>query len=185
MPKQNKVMAKRAYYAAQAVVSDLINDDKCYPDKTSASGSSYRAGFDDGYGYKNCKLWGGEENTGTIESEGDKSVKFKTLFRDKLGLSGNGDTFTTPEGMSWSFSGGTGFSTSSPTSNGLYLVVDVNGSDEPNCSDTALASVTVCADTSIKDFDQFVMRIYTTGKIEIVGDWAEDAVQVNNALVDQ
>ena len=33
IPDQSVLMAKRAYYSIQTVVSDLINDEGCYPDK--------------------------------------------------------------------------------------------------------------------------------------------------------
>lgn len=37
MPNKSTIMAKRVYYTVQTVVSDLINDEACYPDLTSAS----------------------------------------------------------------------------------------------------------------------------------------------------
>ena len=58
MPNQNTIMAKRAYYTVQSAISDLINDEACYPDKTSASvASEKRIGFDDAEGSPNCLDW--------------------------------------------------------------------------------------------------------------------------------
>ena len=68
MPNQNTMMAKRAYYIVQSVVADIINDEACYPDKSSATTADKRLGFDDGYGYSNCTLWGGGAHTETIET---------------------------------------------------------------------------------------------------------------------
>ena len=52
MPDQNALMAKRAFYTTETVISDLLNDPDCYP-KILA-----RAGLDDGMGYTKCSNWG-------------------------------------------------------------------------------------------------------------------------------
>ena len=58
MPDQNAIMAKRAYYTVQNVVSDMINNGECYPDTSKAADDSVRRiGFDDGYYYPNCENW--------------------------------------------------------------------------------------------------------------------------------
>ena len=49
MPNQNTIMAKRAYYTLQTVVSDMLNDEACYPDRTNALDNP-RVGLDDGFG---------------------------------------------------------------------------------------------------------------------------------------
>ena len=41
IPDQNEIMAKKAYYTVQSVVSEMINDGSCYPDQTHAK-RSYR-----------------------------------------------------------------------------------------------------------------------------------------------
>ena len=53
-PNQNILMAKRAYYTVQSIVSELINDNSCYPDKT-ISVSDMRVGFDDYFGMDGCR----------------------------------------------------------------------------------------------------------------------------------
>ncbi len=188
LPNQNTIMAKRAYYAAQTVVADLINSEACYPDKTSAV-SGKRVGFDDGYGYPNCTLWGGENNTGTIETEGDAVTKFKLLFRDKLGLSGSDDKFTTTnDGMDWAFSAAN-FSHAGDGGS-ILLTVDVNGSDKPNCGNGKNYATELgnggddCGDRTA-GFDRFQMTIYGNGKMEIADQWAKDAVKVNKNITEE
>ena len=48
-PDQNALMAKRAFYTTETIISDLLNDSSCYPKILS------RAGLDDGLGYYKCK----------------------------------------------------------------------------------------------------------------------------------
>ena len=191
LPNQNVVMAKRAFYAAQTVVADLINSEACYPDKTS-SVSGKRIGFDDGYGYPNCSLWGGDSNTGTIETEGSSATKFKTLFEDKLGVLPTNntatDSFTTSDGMEWAFRS----PAFSHTGNGgsILLTVDVNGSDKPNCGSgvsyaTELGNAGADCATRTTGFDRFQMKIYGNGKMEIVDQWAQEAVKVNKDITEE
>ena len=188
-------MAKRAYYATQTVVADLINDEACYPDKTSATADSgsKRVGFDDGYGYPNCTLWGGSENTGTIETEGANSTKFMTLFEDKLGVLPNDykpkDTFSTSaDGMEWVFSS-VSFDKAANDGGTAKLTVDVNGSDKPNCGSgvnyaTEFGSGGSDCATRTTGFDRFQMKIYGNGKMEIVDTWAQDAVRINKDITE-
>ncbi len=53
LPNQNTLMAKRAYYAVQTVVAEMINDETCYPDLTTLGAGKRRVGFDDGLAYVN------------------------------------------------------------------------------------------------------------------------------------
>ena len=58
LPDTNAIMAKRAYYAVQNVVSDMINNGDCYPDTSRASSTDLRRlGLEDGYRYPNCVGW--------------------------------------------------------------------------------------------------------------------------------
>lgn len=192
LPNRNVIMAKRAYYAAQTVVADLINSEACYPDKTSAV-SGKRIGFDDGFGYPNCSLWGGDDNTSTIENEGSAATKFKTLFEDKLGVlpsnnSPNDQFTTTNDGMEWSFTS-PAFTTSGDGGS-ILLTVDVNGSDKPNCGSgvdyaTELGNAGTDCATRTTGFDRFQMKIYGNGKMEIVDAWAQDAVKVNKDITEE
>ncbi len=187
IPNQNTIMAKRAYYTVQTIVSELINDEACYPDKTSSI-TDKKVGFDDGAGTANCLKWGEAYING-----GDQNTKFRTLFLDKLGKDavGAGTVFNTDDGMDWVFTS-TNFTTTGTDGGFTYLTVDVNGSDEPNCSNGhsysgEFKSGTDGNCTSRKTgFDRFRMKIYGTGKVQIdSGDkWAIEAVKVNKSLTD-
>ena len=130
IPDQNAIMAKRAYYAVQTIVSDIINDGDCYPDTSKSSSEDLqRIGFDDGYKYPDCKDWKAENDDYYTEDEietledgtevikhrkGDPKeysakVKFITLFKKELDIkdgekttTGN-ETFVTRDGIRWRF----------------------------------------------------------------------------------
>ena len=166
MPNKSTIMAKRVYYTVQTVVSDLINDEACYPDLTSASDTEKRVGFDDGFGYPNCSAWGGTEHTETIDTEGDPNVKFKTLFLDKLGQTDidaaqSNTTFATADGVEWAIHT-TGASGS--YSNKIAGAESCNGRQ--------------------KGFDRFTMAVYADGKIKINENdtWAINAIQVDRNI---
>ncbi len=182
MPNQNTIMAKRAYYTVQSVVSDLINDEACYPDKTSAI-TNPRIGFDDPAGTVNCTKWD-ETHTDTANA----TTKFKTLFEDKLGVSDTAvDSFSTKDGMDWAFSAAN-FSSSADKGGSITLTVDVNGKNDPNCGfSTELGSGNAC-EGKTNGFDRFQMKIYGNGQIDIVNDtnnWAKNAVKVNRNITSE
>lgn len=185
MPSQNKLMAKRAYYAVQTIVGNLLNDEACYPPKSQANTAEARGGFDDGYGYADCYMWGGEKNIEYINIE-DANSKFLTLFVDKLDLKNNTNSvilgsgnstysFTTKDGIVW-----TAQNMNLPHSNSkpyIELVVDLNGDDGPNCKSKADTNGSNCS--SKKDFDRFTIKIHADGRVDIVESWAADAIGIN------
>ena len=194
IPNQNVMMAKRAFYTVQTAVSDLINDSACYPDKTQAPGSERRVGFDDGYGYENC-LWGRDLVTSSIETEGEASSKFATLFYEKIGANDDrteikGDTdsiyVSTKDGMRWNLKGHSYALDSHKqlTDGGFYVVVDVNGSEHgDNCVQKAVnAGWSECS--SGKTPDSFTMVLTEDGQVKVYeGDtWAVEAVKANANL---
>lgn len=167
-PDQNTLMAKRAFYTTETVISDLLNDPHCYPSILAS------AGLDDGIGYDKCEKYAGQP-----ESSENKLI---TLFTDKLDLKGtvNGTTFNTKDGMTWTFSNFK-FATANPNSYAL-LTVDVNGDKEPNCGQSDKSGE--CADSNRKSgFDRFTMKIYARGKVEIEDCWASLAARVDKKLV--
>ena len=182
MPNQNTVMAKRAYYTTQTVIAELINDEACYPDKTSAV-TNPRIGFDDGAGTPNCKKWDDSKKDST-----DATGKFKTLFLDKLGKDGTDDKFETDDGIQWSF---TNFAFASTGDGGsVTLTVDVNGDDKPNCGHkgenyaTELGNGGTTCDAKETGFDRFQMTIKGNGQSAINSNdvWAINAVKVNRNI---
>lgn len=169
MPNQNTIMAKRAFYAMQTIVSDMINDEACYPDKTSSI-SEKRIGFDDGRGYTNCAKWGGSENTGTVDTPGNTDTKFQTIFFDKIGATASGTRYKTPDGITWQYEKINGFSTNIAHYN--RMKIDVNGVG--NGTDS----------TSGNSPDTFYVRIYSDGKLSIENEWALKAVSVSKDITE-
>lgn len=189
LPNRNTLMAKRAYYAVQTIIADMINDEACYPDLTSVKDGDKRVGFDDGYGYANCTKWGGSENTGTINTEGNANTKFSTIFADKLDVSGNVNnagssvTFSTKDGIDWAIHT-PGYGTKNNKNAMTLITVDVNGKDRPNCSPSTNSSKLTGAGSCTginKGYDRFTMGVYADGRIRIdAGDtWATNAINVN------
>lgn len=186
MPNQNTIMAKRAYYTVQSVVSELINDSGCYPDKTSAAETAdRRIGFDDGLGSPNCTKW--DE---TYINSGDANTKFKTLFKDKLGIEDSDDSFENSS-MDWVFSG-VNFTANGTDGGRAYLLVDVNGKDSPNCSnghsysgEFGTGDDASCAGRT-SGFDRFRMEIKGDGRVSISSSdtWAIEAVRVDKNITE-
>lgn len=84
-PNQNIIMAKRAYYTVQSIVSELINDDSCYPDKT-LSVSDPRVGFDDYFGMEACRTTSAE--SGPAPTDASHCLPTNDYTNDKLGWEG-------------------------------------------------------------------------------------------------
>ncbi len=176
MPDQNTIMAKRAYYAIQEVVADLINDDACYPDLT-INDSGARIGFDDEAGHDGCSGW---------TSGSSANSKFQTLFQNRLDGNGSGGSFTTKDKVQWDITFGSGKNTFDGTKDDAEyyanIVVDVNGSTEkPNCGQTTSA----CTDGRTKGYDKFAVKVYADGGLEIVDEWAKAAVGIDKDITNE
>ena len=188
MPDQNALMAKRAYHAVQSVTSSLINNEACYPNLTQAPADEAREGFDDGYGYADCVLWGMSDATSQYINTEDANSKFLTLFTNKLDLAGNSTedtvvnvgssteyTFTTKDKIIWTAQNmNLAHSNTNPS---IELMIDVNGPDKPNCKSPEDSDGTNCS--SKKDFDRFTVTIYADGKMDIAEEWAQKAVGID------
>jgi len=179
LPNQNVIMAKRAFYTAETVVSDLLNDNTCYPRILS------RAGFDDGLGYGKCKKYGGEDNPSKLNQD-NSAEKFVTLFADRLNLRGDITTsggkykFKTSEGLEWEFSN-FNFVPGDADSYSI-ITVDTNPSSRSaNCGESTYSGR--CENSKTKDYDKFSMRVYARGKIQILDCWAIKAVMTEHKLV--
>lgn len=185
IPEQNALMAKRSYYAVQTLISDMLNDEACYPDHTQSIYGDQRVGFDDGYGYADCVKWGGVDNPDSIDSE-NAINKFITLFRNKLDINPNYDDFSsfeTRDGIRWSINDNDINTNKNSADAYLTISVDVNGAENPNCSQAGLASATLATGTTCEgrtqDFDIYSIKVYADGKIEIDDNWAIEAVDIN------
>ena len=177
MPDQNTIMAKRAFYTAESVISDLINDQDCYPQQLA------RAGFDDGASYKRCDGWGEEH-----KDQDDAKTKFITLFTKRLDIkrgtlnnSGGKTTFETKDGMFWTLTN-FGFTANNPDSY-MFITVDVNGQNKkPNCGQSNTAGK--CKSTKKKNgFDTFAMRVFARGRIQLIDCWAIKAGKIDKKIV--
>ncbi len=181
MPNQNTIMAKRAYYTVQSAISDLINDEACYPDKTSASvASEKRIGFDDEAGSPNCLDW-------TDTATGTATEKFVKLFGKKLNVESatENSVFTTGDSIQWIFSDSSWSHTGEGGS--IKLTVDVNGEGGPNCAPENKYTGKFSAngsDCSTREngFDRFQMTIYGNGRVTIDDTWAQNAVKVDRNI---
>lgn len=196
MPNQNIMMAKRAFYVTQTVVSDLINNEACYPDKTMAATSeSKRIGFDDGFGYPNCMEWGAKAaDSAYITTEQNAEQKFAWLFLNKISANLSSSTpssilnidNSTSDNMTWHFVQTDKFKDQKFDSD-VYtvLVVDVNGAtDKPNQGQSTWCSNIANASAGSSTYDRFAMLIYADGKVEIAPEdtWAIEAVSVNKDI---
>ena len=178
MPDSKVIMAKRAYYAAQTIVDEMINDESCYPDR------SYEdiVGFGDYSLYPNCVGWrnksdditGGGASSGAGTNAAD--TKFMILFYNHLGAkintAGSGTTILpeelfattvkTADGMQWMIdkSKSGAFEYSAHHNNAyLYLRINVLGTGGVNNVGTM----------SEKPSDEIHFIIYQDGGVEPFG----------------
>ena len=84
-PNQEVMMAKKAFGQAQTIVSEMINNENCYPFVYD------RVGFSDERAYS-CSQNG----------NGDRNQKFVSLFEEYLNpINVDNGTFRTKDGISW------------------------------------------------------------------------------------
>ena len=192
MPNQNTIMAKRAYYTLQTVISEMLNDEACYPDRTNAV-EEPRIGLDDGFGYVGCGPWSNVD-----ASAQNNTTKFTYIFKDKLGLytiggATNGETiFTTKsDGMDWAITDFSFNSTAGGDGGSVKITVDVNGKEAPNCGGDGYSYAQELgsgSDASCKGrangYDRFQVKVKGNGQITIntTDKWAINAVKVNRNI---
>ncbi len=191
MPNQNTIMAKRAYYTLQTVISDMLNDESCYPDRTNAIDRA-RVGLDDGLGYVNCKPWD------NVDATENAQTKFIYVFKDKLGILDTTNnpattTFETNDGISWAFSN-FAFDPNDAAGGSMKITIDVNGKENksfPNCGHKGVSYVgelgtgddSSCANRE-NGFDRFQVTVKGNGQVTInsADVWAVNAVKVNRNI---
>jgi len=209
LPDTNAIMAKRAYYAVQNVVSDMINNGDCYPDTSRASSTDLRRlGLEDGYRYPNCVGW---ETNASVEywdsdakdavtgetkhlkgdpKEGYASTKFATLFKAALDVKEeNGNVFTTKDGIQWEFSDLDEFDdTKNSAAACVVMNVDVNNSKRPNRRDTGSESATIFNrtvkrvaydDDNPLIYDVFAVEVCADGKVNVIDNWAQKVIDID------
>lgn len=142
-PNQEVLMTKRAYNQTLTIVSEMINNEKCYPFVYD------RVGFRDERAYT-CSQNGG----------GNRNVKFRELFKEYLNpVATTANTATTKDGMLWTFD-------SRFTKAGGRATITVDTAPDADRAN-----------------DTFTMHISANGKVEIVEDWAKEAVGVDRSIV--
>lgn len=187
-PNNNKVMFKKAYYTLEQAVSNMINDDNSYPSVTTGTPPLER-GFNNTNATtlsnginKFCYYLTNELNT----------VEAVTCPAYDASPVTNG-YFTTTDGVAWTIfyptngndSAGYDIQFPMPPTASLYatkIVVDVNGSKNPNCTadtggNAAPYSLTLCSDTSSCSSkpDTFIVGIRYDGKLQIGSGDSTDA----------
>ncbi len=183
MPNQKVLMAKRARYTIESIVSNLLNDSACYPDEDENDG------FDNGFGYADCELWGGNEATAskiTTLAEGDVGLKFRTLFRGRMQLAPDNEgvaadnpmVLTTKDGMRWSFL---------TSADNITIAVDVNGEDErgggADFENDAVAGLGDDVPVNCeRDCDVAVFQVNNDGDVSPLGTWTTAAINVNTRI---
>lgn len=185
-PNQNKAMIKKAYYNFSDIISTFINDENLYP-------------LDDGKCYNSSKELVGEGYVG-LDCDGQSSklpwnftqivnmdtrvTETQTAFATSASYSKSDSTacmgvptpcyyLKTADGMIWTFPKNTTFTVGDKDSY-ILIGVDVNGDKKPNCYEGS----DNCKNRE-KDFDQFRMKLYADGKIEIIDNWASEAVDIS------
>jgi len=184
MPNQKVMMAKRANYTIESVVSNLLNDSACYPNEDDDGNV-----LNDGFGYADCDLWGGNDATeGTIEIAGDAGQKFKTLFKDKIQLdpdnmgnvANNPMVLATKDGMRWSFL---------TSAANIIIAIDVNGNESGGGADInndAVAGLSVnnvaVPVNCTRDCDVAVFQVDYDGDVRPLGTWTTNAIRANTNI---
>ncbi|MDR1168284.1 MAG: type II secretion system GspH family protein [Heliobacteriaceae bacterium] len=180
IPSKNKAMIKKAYYTAENVVSELINDTTLYPDKTDKCTS---ADFD----AASCRYGFDDAAAGTYEGASYTIAnKFQKLFAAQLNITKyetDPSIFVTTDGLRWDLTKATPTQWTTPANAASvpstgYIVVDVNGSSEgPNCcqgsnstagcTGTTTGCAKNCTGNDVNKFDRFCIEVKSNGKMNI------------------
>lgn len=168
MPNKNKMMVKKAYYTTENIISELINDNNLYPDNSIFCNTKYdeSGAAIEGTGITNSECYFGFDDDRKVQFNGvdySGASKFANLFREKLNYkTKDGDyKFTTNDGMVWDLTGTNTVwaKNTKPENNIKTITVDVNGTEEPNCLQSA------CGNPN--NFDRFRIDIRSDGKISV------------------
>ncbi len=169
-PNKSKAMFKKAYYVAERMVYELVNDQDLYPsngvfagfDNTSEVtylGHAYGGSTDASAKSKFCNLFARKSNTASdeINCDADHAVPtgqgtFKTA------------SLITSDGIHWYLP-----YSKFPSFQSIY--VDVNGSKEPNCR----CATSPCADCPAPDI--FEIQVEPDGKMHFAAGAANSPVE--------
>ncbi len=166
-PNKNKVMFKKAYYVAERMVFELVNDEDFYPSQGDLVGfantvmASYLGHtYDDKE--KFCELFARKVNT-----TDDDEIKCEAANAVPTGHG----TYTTPsfittDGVAW-------YLPISEFTDTETIYVDVNTDKEPNCTFDA---------TDCKDPDIFEIKVEPDGKMLVEGEKEKEYLKSNNSM---
>ena len=167
-PNKQKALFKKAYYVAERIVYELVNDDDVYP---IAPGTS---GFDNvgevtylGISYgsdtdaalqksKFCKLFARKVNTISDEANCDSA---HTSYYNPA--------FYTTDGIAWSMP-----YTLFPSNTQQIIRVDVNGATKPNC----------VYNSKCPNPDRFEIYVSVDGKMSVEGVKEKEYLKSNSSM---
>lgn len=165
-PNKSKVLFKKAYYVAERMVFELVNDEDFYPSQGEVIGfhntviASYLGHSYEG-NKKFCQLFARKVNTTNDE------IKCETANETPTG---NGTysvpSFVTTDGVAW-------YLPITDFANTQTIYVDVNTEKAPNCKYDA---------TSCKDPDIFEIKVEPDGKMLVDGVKEKEYLQSNNSM---
>ena len=162
-PNENKAMFKKAYYVAERMVNELVNDDELYPlgagtivglnnvSEVTVNGTKY-SGND-----KFCKLFAAKVNT--------ISNSVSCIATSAEPTDTNLPSFKTTDGIAW-YMPITDFAADK------HITVDVNGDKQPNCK---------FSDACVKP-DRFEIYIEPNGKMYVKGTLEKEYLRSNKSM---
>ena len=165
-PNKNKAMFKKAYYIAERLVFEMVNDESLYPTTSDTVGldNTYEAKlYDETFKGtdKFCKLFTRKVNTtsATINCVANRAVPTNA-----------GPSFTTSDGIDW-------YMPITSFRNDAVIYVDVNGREkDPNCQYDA---------NTCKRPDIFQIKVKKDGKMYVDGTIESKYLGSNDNLQDQ
>ena len=169
-PNKHKSLFKKAYYVAERMIYEMVNDEDLYPSTGNTDGfdnvdaivylgQSYGSSSDDAKKKsKFCNIFGRKVNTTSDTSYCDN---------DHASFSNNGPSFRTTDGIAW-YMPYTDFTANSAQT----IRVDVNGDKSPNCTYSS----------SCQDPDRFEIKVEKDGKMYVNGTKEKEYLESNNSM---
>lgn len=179
-PNKSKALFKKAYYTAERMVFELVNDEDFYPTTgdeigfsntvvASYLGHSYGGDNDADAKKKFCSLFARKVNTLSDEIKCDASHQSPLgdgYFKEPA--------FITTDGIAWYMPITKFDKTGNDIAESIY--VDVNNNQEPNCQyDEKNPS-------KCKNPDIFEIKVEPDGKMSISGTKEKEYLQANNSV---
>ncbi|MBO6087691.1 type II secretion system protein [bacterium] len=171
-PNKNKAMFKKAYYVAERIVYELVNDDDLYPSSSNTSGLDNTREV----------IYLNQQYGSDTDDEDNKKKKFCELFARKVNTTTDTPSctadnaaftgvpsFVTTDGVAW-------YMPYSKFDSTQTIYVDVNGEEQPNCSN-GYESYVDCPNP-----DRFSIKVKADGKLFVEGPKEQEYLSTNNTL---